>query len=105
MSRVSNQGSRVGSAKSGMSEARRERLVDIQRREQLKGMLISKFKLKYGDKPNLKNFIDNEVGKFLKRKIRITDNGMTIEGNSSYVQELTFVYFLFHSSMVLDQAN
>jgi hypothetical protein len=29
MSKVSNPGSRAGSAKSGMSEARRERLMDI----------------------------------------------------------------------------
>ena len=48
-----------------MSDARRERLVEIQKREQLKGMLINKFKLKYGDKPNLSKYIDNEVHKFL----------------------------------------
>lgn len=34
-----------------MSDQRKERLMDIQKREQLKGMLINKFKLKYGDKP------------------------------------------------------
>jgi hypothetical protein len=33
-----------------MSEARKERLLDIQKREQLKGLLINKFKVKYGDK-------------------------------------------------------
>ena len=44
-----------------MSDARRERLVEIQKREQLKGMLINKFKLKYGDKANIGKFIDNEV--------------------------------------------
>jgi hypothetical protein len=38
-----------GSAR--MSDQRKERLMDIQKREQLKGMLINKFKLKYGDKP------------------------------------------------------
>lgn len=37
--------------KSQMSDARRERLLDIQKREQLKGLLINKFKVKYGDKP------------------------------------------------------
>lgn len=74
MSRVSNQGSRVGSAKSGMSEARRERLMDIQKREQLKGMLVSKFKLKYGDRPQLKQFIDNEVARFLKNGRLTEDN-------------------------------
>lgn len=51
---------------SKMSEQRKEKLLDIQRREQLKGMLINKFKLKYGDKPNISKFIDNEVAKFLK---------------------------------------
>ena len=75
MSKVSNQGSRTGSAKSGMSEARRERLMDIQKREQLKGMLISKFKLKYGDKPQLSKYIDNEVVKFLKDG-RLTENNL-----------------------------
>ena len=74
MSRVSNQGSRAGSAKSGMSEARRERLMDIQKREQLKGMLISKFKLKYGDRPQLNKYIDNEVARFLKNDRLTEDN-------------------------------
>ena len=44
-----------------MSEARRERLQEIQKREQLKGMLINKFKLKYGNKASLSKYIDNEV--------------------------------------------
>ena len=48
-----------------MSESRRARLVEIQKREQLKGMLINKFKLKYGNRGNLANFIQNEVHKFL----------------------------------------
>ena len=46
---------------SKMSDTRRERLLEIQKREQLKGMLVNKFKLKYGNKPNLATFIDNEV--------------------------------------------
>lgn len=63
MSRV---GSQVGSQRpSQMSEQRRERLQEIQKREQLKGMLINKFKLKYGDKSVLSKFIENEVTKFL----------------------------------------
>ena len=74
MSQRSNQGSRAGSAKSGMSEQRRERLLDIQKREQLKGMLISKFKLKYGDKPQLNKYIDNEVARFLKNGRLTEDN-------------------------------
>lgn len=56
--------SQVGSQASKgskMSDTRRERLLEIQKREQLKGMLVNKFKLKYGNKPNLATFIDNEV--------------------------------------------
>ena len=48
-----------------MSQGRREKLVEIQKREQLKGMLINKFKLKYGNKPTLSKYIDNEVQRFL----------------------------------------
>eukprot|EP00351_Strombidinopsis_sp_SopsisLIS2011_P005851 CAMPEP_0116881396 /NCGR_PEP_ID=MMETSP0463-20121206/13510_1 /TAXON_ID=181622 /ORGANISM="Strombidinopsis sp, Strain SopsisLIS2011" /LENGTH=149 /DNA_ID=CAMNT_0004533303 /DNA_START=66 /DNA_END=515 /DNA_ORIENTATION=+ len=58
-----------------MSESRRERLMDIQKREQLKGMLISKFKLKYGNKPTLHKYIDNEVCKFLKND-RLTEENL-----------------------------
>ena len=60
--------SQVGSQASKgskMSDTRRERLLEIQKREQLKGMLVNKFKLKYGNKPNLATFIDNEVQRFL----------------------------------------
>ncbi len=58
-----------------MSEARREKLLDIQKREQLKGLLINKFKVKYGDKgPGLAKYIDNEVQKFLKNDRLTEDN-------------------------------
>lgn len=43
------------------TEAKRERLVEIQKREQLKGLLINKFKLKYGTQANLDKFIGVEV--------------------------------------------
>ncbi len=56
-----------------MSDQRKERLMDIQKREQLKGMLINKFKLKYGDKPQISKFIDNEVAKYLKND-RLTED-------------------------------
>lgn len=59
-----------------MSDARRERLLDIQKREQLKGMLINKFKLKYGNKPTIGKYIDNEVDKFLKND-RLTEDNLT----------------------------
>lgn len=48
-----------------MSAGRRERLVEIQKREQLKGMLINKFKLKYGNQQVMAKFIENEVQRFL----------------------------------------
>jgi hypothetical protein len=51
---------------------KKEKLMDIQKREQLKGMLINKFKLKYGDKPQISKFIDNEVVKYLKND-RLTE--------------------------------
>lgn len=57
-----------------MSESRRERLLDIQKREQLKGLLVNKFKLKYGDRPNIAKYIDNEVQKFLKNDRLTEDN-------------------------------
>ena len=72
MATQSQKGSVAG--KSQMSEARRERLLDIQKREQLKGLLVNKFKLKYGDKPNLAKYIDNEVQKFLKNDRLTEDN-------------------------------
>ena len=63
---MSKVGSQVGSQRpSQMSDTRRERLVEIQKREQLKGMLVNKFKLKYGDKPVISKYIENEVHKFL----------------------------------------
>jgi hypothetical protein len=65
----------VSSAKSGASDARRERLLDIQKREQLKGLLINKFKVKYGDKgAGLAKYIDNEVQRFLKNDRLTEDN-------------------------------
>ena len=48
--------------------------MDIQKREQLKGMLVNKFKLKYGDKANLGKYIDNEVIRFLKNGRLTEDN-------------------------------
>jgi len=66
---------RASTAKSGQSEARREKLLDIQKREQLKGLLINKFKVKYGDKgASLAKYIDNEVQRFLKNDRLTEDN-------------------------------
>lgn len=37
-------------------------------------MLINKFKLKYGDKPSIGKYIDNEVARFLKNDRLTEDN-------------------------------
>lgn len=71
-----------------MSDARRERLLDIQKREQLKGMLVNKFKLKYGNKPNVAKYIDNEVGKFLKNDRLTEDNLKRLDDKISKECEL-----------------
>jgi hypothetical protein len=42
-------------------------------------MLISKFKLKYGDKPNLSKYIDNEVTRFMKNGRLTEDNLRTLD--------------------------
>lgn len=55
-----------------MSEKRRERLVEIQKREQLKGLLTNKFKVKYGTSQGLDKYIENEVLKFLTNE-RLTE--------------------------------
>lgn len=62
-----------GTSSKYMSEQRREKLLNIQKREQLKGMLIHKFKLKYGQKAE--NYINNEVGKFLNNN-RLTEENL-----------------------------
>lgn len=38
-------------------------------------MLINKFKVKYGNKPNIASYIDNEVAKFLKND-RLTEENL-----------------------------
>lgn len=58
-----------------LTDAKRERLIEIQKREQLKGMLVNKFKLKYGNNANISKFIDNEVQKFLAND-RLTENNL-----------------------------
>lgn len=60
----------VRSGSSKMSAQRREKLLNIQKKEQLKGLLVNKFKLKYGDKAE--KMITNEVTKFLNTE-RLTE--------------------------------
>lgn len=68
---------------SRISDTRKERLMDIQKREQLKGMLINKFKLKYGDKPQISKFIDNEVTRYLKNDRLTEDSLRNLDGKIS----------------------
>ena len=59
-----------------MSESRRTKLEEIQKREQLKGMLISKFRNKYGKtNEGLTNYIDNQVGQFMNAN-RLTETNL-----------------------------
>lgn len=43
-------------------------------------MLVSKFKLKYGDKPELAKYIDNEVARFMKNGRLTEDNLRNLDG-------------------------
>ncbi len=65
--------SSVKSGGSRMSQARREKLQGIQKREQLKGMLVNKFKAKYGAKQSAA--ISNQVDKFLNEN-RLTEENL-----------------------------
>jgi len=71
-----------------MSDAKREKLIDIQKREQLKSLLISKFKLKYGDKANIGTYIDNEVGKFMKNSRLNEENLRSLDNKISKEAQL-----------------
>lgn len=82
-----SQNSRPASSASKMSESRRERLMDIQKREQLKGMLVNKFKLKYGN-PQMTKYIDNEVQRFLKNGRLTEDNLKSLDTKINKEAEL-----------------
>ena len=51
-------------------------------------MLINKFKLKYGDKPQLSNYINNEVAKFLKNGRLTEDNLRSLDTKISKEADL-----------------
>lgn len=55
----------------------RERLLNIHKREMLKGLLVNKFRNKYGidKKPHLQTYINNEVNKFLSSE-RLTEENL-----------------------------
>lgn len=68
--------SEVPSHLSKMSESRRSKLEEIQKREQLKGMLITKFMTKYGENnEKLQAYIDNEVNRFITAN-RLTESNL-----------------------------
>lgn len=67
--------SQISSQKSQMSEGRRERLVEIQKREQLRGLLVNKFKAKYGNHSAISKYIENAVQKFLTND-RLTESNL-----------------------------
>jgi hypothetical protein len=56
----------------------REKLLNIHKREMLKGLLMNKFRLKYATDaakhPNLQNYITNEVSKFISSERLTEDN-------------------------------
>jgi len=60
-------------ASTASHDNRRDKLVDIQKREQLKGMLITKFKNKYSNQAP--KYIENEVNNYLKND-RLTEESL-----------------------------
>lgn len=59
-----------------MSESRRTRLEEIQKREQLKGMLITKFRNKYGkNNSELQKYIDSQVQAFMNQN-KLTETNL-----------------------------
>jgi hypothetical protein len=63
-----------GTKHSYLSDAKREKLLDIQKKEKLKGLLVSKFKKKYGEEKNVDSVINYEVSKFMKNERLTEDN-------------------------------
>ena len=51
-------------------------------------MLVNKFKLKYGDRPQLSKYIDNEVARFLKNGRLTEDNLRGLDTKISKEAEL-----------------
>jgi len=59
-----------------LTEERKQRLLAIQQREQLKGMIVNKFLEKYGGKKN-QQFINEEVSKFIRNE-KITEENLKV---------------------------
>ena len=65
-----------GLTQSRLSETRKEKLLSIQQREQLKGLLVTKFLEKYGGKNKEKReFIDKIVMDFIKNE-KVTEESL-----------------------------
>jgi len=62
-----------------MSDERREKLLTMQRKEQLKGLLVSKFKSKFGGQSVASSVINMEVGNFLKNEKLTEENLQRLE--------------------------
>ena len=58
----------------GLTEIKRQKLVNIQKREQLKGLLINKFKTRYGQQNVSSTVISEQVNKFLDKQKLTEDN-------------------------------
>ena len=65
--------SKVSSKGKGMTDERKEKLLSLQKREQLKGMLVNKFKSKYGNLPT----INQHVTDFLKGQ-KLTEESLKL---------------------------
>lgn len=57
-----------------LSPGKRDRLLAIQQREQLKGLIVNKFLEKYGEKDKNAEFINKEVANFIKTEKVTEDN-------------------------------
>ena len=64
-----------------LSNDRRERLLAIQQREQLKGLIVNKFLEKYNakNKPQYSAFVDKQVNEFIKNEKLTEDNLKKLE--------------------------
>lgn len=67
------------SIQSNMSEARRQKLLNLQKREKLKALLVRKFRMKYGNSKKMDAIIMKGIDSFIKRK-RVTEKDLEALG-------------------------
>lgn len=77
--------SKAPSAK--LSPEKKERLLAIQQREQLKGMIVNKFIEKYGSKNQNAEMITKEVANFIKTEKVTEDNLKKLEERIKKLQK------------------